>query len=331
MKDRELPPEKRAALKRATRLEWITLAYQLSVIVAIYLTLGSSQAMKATWVEDILGLVPPLAFLIATRIRYRAPNARYPYGYHRAISIGFLCGSLALLVFGLYVLYDSALRLISFEHPSIGIVQPFGEPIWLGWLMLVTLSWGVVPPIILGRVKLPIARELHDKILYSDAEMQRANWLTAGAAMLGVIGIRFGFWWMDGAAAIIIGLDITRDGLKTTRQAASDLMDSRPKSVEGDRVEGVLTRVENELRSLSWVKEVRVRMREEGHVFYGDAVVITNESTNLVGRIEEATERVMALDWRIYDFLISPCSSVEEAATLHDPTDEEERSSPSTS
>jgi cation diffusion facilitator family transporter len=321
VKDNELPPEKRATLKRATRLEWITLAYQFSVVVAIYLTLGSSQAMKATWVEDILGLVPPLAFLIATRIRYRAPNARYPYGYHRAISIGFLCGSLALLVLGLYVLYDSAIRLTTFEHPSIGIVQPFGEPIWLGWLMLITLTWGVVPPIIIGRLKLPVAKELHDKILYSDAEMQRANWLTAGAAMLGVIGIRFGFWWMDAVAAIVIGVDITRDGLKTTLQAVSDLMDSRPKSVEGDRAEGVVKRVENELRSLSWIKGVRVRMREEGHVFYGDAVVITNDSTNLVTRIEEATERVMALDWRIYDFLISPCNSLEEAGKLHDSPD----------
>ena len=323
MKDSELPPQKQAALKKATRLEWITIAYQLSVVVAIYLTLGSSQAMKATWVEDILGLVPPIAFLIATRIRYRAPNAKYPYGYHRAISIGYLCGSLALLVFGLYVLYDSAIRLLSFEHPSIGIVQPFGEPIWLGWLMLVTLTWGVVPPIILGRVKLPVARELHDKILYSDAEMQRANWLTAGAAMLGVIGIRFGFWWMDAVAAIVIGADITRDGLRTTFQAVSDLMDSRPKSVEGYRVEGVVGRVENELRSMSWIKDVRVRMREEGHVFYGDAVVVTNESDHLVGRIEEATERIMALDWRIYDFLISPCGTRDEMDRLHDAPSEE--------
>ena len=318
MKDTELPPERRAALKKATRLEWVTLAYQVSVVIAIYLTLGSSQAMKATWIEDILGLVPPMAFLISTRIRYRPPNERFPYGYHRAISIGFLCGSLALLVLGVYVLYDSAIRMTTFEHPSIGIVQPFGEPIWLGWLMLVTLTWGVIPPFIIGRIKLPVARELHDKILYSDAEMQRANWLTAGAAFLGVIGIYFGLWWMDALAAIVIGLDITRDGLKTTKQAISDLMDERPKSVEGDRALGVTARIENELSSLGWVKVVRVRVREEGHVFYGDAVVVVSDQTNLASKIEQATERIMALDWRIYDFLISPTTSNKELEKLHD-------------
>jgi hypothetical protein len=30
--------------------------------VLLYFVLGSSQAMKAAWVEDILGMFPPVAF-----------------------------------------------------------------------------------------------------------------------------------------------------------------------------------------------------------------------------------------------------------------------------
>ncbi len=319
MKDTELPPEKQQALKRAIRLEWVSIAYFISVVVAIYLALGSSQAMKAAWIEDMLGFIPPIAFLIGSRIRYRPPSERFPYGYHRAISIGFLCAAFALLIMGFYVLYDSVAKLVAFEHPSIGLVQPFGEPVWLGWFMLAALAWGFVPPLILGRLKLSVARELHDKILFADAEMNRADWLTAGAAMLGVIGIRYGLWYADPIAAIVIGIDITRDGVKTTKRAVSDLMDSRPESVEGDRVSGIPKRAENELRSLHWVKDVRVRMREEGHVFYGDAIVVVDEGqADLVKRIEEATERVMALDWRIYDFVITPSASPAELETLHD-------------
>jgi hypothetical protein len=58
----ELPPDKHQLLKKAVRLEWLTIAYLLSAIVALYLTLGSSQAMKAAWAEDILSLLPPVAF-----------------------------------------------------------------------------------------------------------------------------------------------------------------------------------------------------------------------------------------------------------------------------
>lgn len=323
MKDTELPPEKREILQKAIKLEWITIAYFVSVVTLIYLALGSSQAMKAAWIEDILGFIPPITFLVASRLRYRKPNARFPYGYHRSISIGFLCAALALLVMGIYVVYDSGTRLLTFEHPSIGIVQPFGRPVWLGWMMLLALAWGLVPPLILGRMKLSIARELHDKILFADAEMNRADWLTAGAAMLGVVLIWFGFWWADSIAAIVIGLDIVRDGAKTTRRAVSDLMDSRPESVEGDQPSDLPERVEDELRSLEWVREVRVRMREEGHVFYGDAIVVVEDQAGLASQIDEATERILALDWRIYDFLIAPCTSKEELDRLHDMPEDE--------
>jgi cobalt-zinc-cadmium efflux system protein len=59
-----LPPEKQRALARAKRLAWLTVAGVLSVLVALGLSMGSSQLMKAEWVENGVGLVPPLAFLV---------------------------------------------------------------------------------------------------------------------------------------------------------------------------------------------------------------------------------------------------------------------------
>ena len=200
MTHHELPPDKHEVLKKAVRLEWLTIAYLLSAIVILYFALGSSQAMKAAWAEDILSLLPPIAFLIASRVRRRQPNTTFPYGYHRVTSIAFLCASVALLSLGAFVLYDSVTKLLMFEHPPIDLVKPIGDsPVWLGWLMLPALAWSAVPAVFLGRAKQPLAKELHDKVLYADAEMNRADWLTAGAAMLGVVGIGFGLWWADGS------------------------------------------------------------------------------------------------------------------------------------
>ena len=154
----ELPPDRAALHRKAVRLEWITIVYLLSAIAAIYVTLGASQAMKAAWFEDILSLVPAIAFLIGSRIRWRKPNSRFPYGYHRVMSISYLVASLALFLMGLFILYDSVSQLLSFEHPPIGTVQPFGDPIWLGWLMLPALAWSALPAVFLGRAKLPLAR-----------------------------------------------------------------------------------------------------------------------------------------------------------------------------
>jgi hypothetical protein len=45
----EFAPELQIALRKARRLEWVTIAYLLSAIFVMYFTLGSSQAMKTAW------------------------------------------------------------------------------------------------------------------------------------------------------------------------------------------------------------------------------------------------------------------------------------------
>ena len=321
MTHHELPPDKHQLLKKAVWLEWLTIAYLLSAIVALYLTLGSSQAMKAAWAEDILSLLPPVAFLIASRVRRRSPNQQFPYGYHRATSIAFLCASMALLALGSFVLFDSVTKLLMFEHPPIGVVKPFGDqPIWLGWPMLAALAWSALPAVLLGRAKQPLARELHDKVLVADADMNRADWLTAGAAMLGVIGIGFGLWWADGVAATVISLDITHDGLKNLKVAIADLMDREPTVVDHSRPDPLPLWIRNELMLLDWVKDAEVRLREEGHVYFGEAFVVPVDDQDLVERLERANRHLLDLDWRLHELVITPVSEVqrpEPAAEEH--------------
>ena len=105
----ELPRELEECQRKAIRLEWLTLAYMLSAIVLLFLTLGQSQAMKAAWIEDLLSLLPPAAFLIASRLRNRDPSEKFPWGMHRAVTVAYVFAALALLVMGGYVFVDSAI------------------------------------------------------------------------------------------------------------------------------------------------------------------------------------------------------------------------------
>jgi len=310
----ELPPDRAKANKRAIRLEWISVGYLITAIFFIYITLGSSQAMKAAWFEDILSLVPPIAFLVASRTRHRSPNERYPLGFHRSVTIAFLVAGVALSSMGLFILYDSLSMLLAFEHPPIGVVQPWGEPIWLGWFMIPALIYSAVPAMILGRLKLPLAHHLHDKVLFADAQMNKADWLTALAAIVGVVGIGFGIWWLDGLAATIISLDITRDGLTNLRVAVADLMDARPTLVDGSALDPLPERLRTELRSLTWVKDAVVRVREEGHVFFADVQLVPKSSQNLLSNIEEAEKQLLGIDWRLHDMVIMPVDEIDGRA-----------------
>ena len=314
----ELPRDRQAVYARAVKLEWVTIAYLISAIAAIYATLGASQAMKTAWAEDMLSLIPPIAFLSVSRIRRRSPNERFPYGYHRAVSIAFLCAAVALFVMGVFLLWDALTKLFAFEHPSIGVVQLFGHQIWLGWLMLPALLWSAIPAFFLGRAKLPLAHALHDKVLFGDAKMNKADWLTAGAAMLGVIGIGFGLWWADAAAAGFISLDIIHDGYRNLKAVTGDLMNRRPTLVDDSQADPLPERVRTELLSLDWVSDAVVRMREEGHVFFADAFVVPNSDRDLTDKVERARRALTALDWRLHDLVIMPVPELPDVATGSD-------------
>jgi cation diffusion facilitator family transporter len=305
-RESELPPELRQTFRRARRLEWLTIAYLVSAIVVLALVLSNSQAMKTAWAEDILSLIPPIAFLVATRLNVLPPTDRFSYGFHRAVSIAHLCAALALFTMGAYLLFDALHSLISVEYPTIGSTEIFGQTIWLGWLMLPALAWSALPAVFLGRAKMPLAEELHNKVLYADAKMNKADWLTASAAMVGIVGIGFGLWWADSAAAALISLDISKDGLDNLRRAVADLMDQTPTTIDHDAVDPLRDKLVSMLQDLDWVDEVEVRLREEGQVYFGEAFVVPSDSANLTAKIEDALEQARDLDWRIHDLAIMP-------------------------
>src|ERR671910_977144 len=308
----ELPPESQQTLRKARRLKWLTIAYLVSAVVLLALVLGSSQAMKTAWIEALLSLIPPLAFLLAVRFNSRSPTRRFPYGFHRIVSIAHLCSALALFVMGTYLLAESIIKLLTAEYPTINSVEIFGQTIWLGWLMLPALTWSGLPAVFLGRAKITLAEELHNKVLYADAKMNKADWLTASAAMVGVVGIGFGLWWLDAVAAALISLDITKDGVSNLRRAVVDLMDQTPTTIDEDNADPLCDRLAEMLQDLDWVEDVDLRLREEGQVYFGEALVVPSDSPNIPEKVEDAIRRARDLDWRIYDLALTPVRELPE-------------------
>jgi cation diffusion facilitator family transporter len=308
----ELPPTQDQAYHRALRLERVSLVYWVSAIVLLYFTLGQSQAMKAAWIEDILGLFPPLAFLIASRFRHREPDEQYPWGYHRAITIAYVVSTVALFTLGAFIFIDSVDRLIKGDHPPIGMVEILDEQIWLGWLMMGALLYSGIPPIIFGRLKRPLAGMLHDKVLFADAKMNQADWLTAAAALVGVVGIGFGIWWADSAAAIVISLDILHDGQKFLRESVGDLMDESPKTPDESKPHPLTDRVRREVAATEWVADAAVALRESGHLITGEVWVVPHRKGDLASACERLSQHLGGLDWRLHAIVVVPLESLDD-------------------
>ncbi len=58
--------------------------------------------------------------------------------------------------------------------------------------MIAALGYSAVPPVVLRRMKAPLAKSVHEKVLHADAAMNKADWMTGPAAIAGVLGVGFG-------------------------------------------------------------------------------------------------------------------------------------------
>jgi divalent metal cation (Fe/Co/Zn/Cd) transporter len=320
----ELPPSQAHALRRAKRLEVVTLLYMASAVAVVFATAGSSQAMKTAWVEDSLALVPPLAFLLAVRLGHRRPDADHPYGFHRATGVGHLTAAVALLAVGLLLAVESAMGLVRAEHPPIGTVQLFGQTFWAGWLMVAAMTYTGIGPFVLGRMKLPLAEALHDKVLYADADMQKADWMTAAGTIAGVLGIGLGLWWADSGVALLISLSIVRDGWTNLQHATSALMDERARTYDDEHPHPLTREVDEVLTNLSWVEDSRSRVRDQGHVFHVEAFVRPSAArAPTLEQLEAAVSVLRDLDWKVHDVVVMPVRDLPDAIPSPDPAADE--------
>ncbi|KTR86157.1 cation transporter [Leucobacter chromiiresistens] len=309
----ELPPAQASALRRAIRFEWYTLIFLAIAITLVFLVMGSSQAMKAAWIEDLLSLAPPIAFLVAVRIVNKRPTEKYPYGFHRSVGVAHLVAGVALFAMGAFLIIDSLSGLITAEHPPIGTIVLLGHPVWLGWLMMIVMALTIPLPIYFGRVKMRLARELHDKVLYADADMNKADWMTAVGSIVGVAGIGIGLWWADAAAALFIAASIVWDGMKNLRAAITDLMDTRATTFDDGEPHPVSQQIDDYLRDLPWVEEAGSRVRDQGHVFHVESFVVPRLGESpTVRQLMEARDGCIELDWKVEDIVLVPIDELPE-------------------
>lgn len=308
----EFPPDKRAARQRMIRLSQLSCVLLVTGAALLFTTVGNSQSMKTAWITDIMTLVPPLSLLIALRHEQRPPTKRFPYGYLRATSVAYLVTAGVLTLMGLFLFFDSGLKLLHREHPSIGSMVLFEREFWAGWAMIAALTYSMSIGILLGRLKEPVAKTLYSKALSADAKSNSAEWQSEGAAIIGLLLVGFGLWWGDALAALFISFEVIREGWFSVRLVMADLMDESPTKREGDDLETLPVRLRKAAERLDWVERAAVRLREHGHAITGEVFIVPRDTNGVLERLSPAGEELKRLDWRLHDLAIVLTPSLEE-------------------
>lgn len=304
---KRLPGAKQQELARAKRQEWATLALRLSVVAALYGVVGNSQALSAIWLKSLWALWPPAAFLVAVALERRPTGRRFPFGFYRAVSIGFMTSALSLVAMGVYLLVAGLQSHVIHDPdklPAIGQSAPWWA--WPGWWVIAALAYSLLVPGVIGRRRLTHARNLHDKGLYADASMGKVNALAAATAMAGVVGIGLGAPALDIVATLVIGAGIFIQGLRHLYTAVCDLMDEMPRTLGTNQLDPLAETIRCHLKAAPGVAAAYVRLREEGRMLTGIGQVELDAATADLYDLARLRDTILTLDWRLIDFQIAP-------------------------
>lgn len=310
---RSLPDEQRRVLAHARRLCWWSLFWMGSVSVAIFSVMGGSQAMKTAFVENLMSLLPPTAFLIASGFQDKPIDHEYVNGRARAFDINFLISGAALTGVGLVLVWSGLHTLLTATHPVIGTVRIGDGIVWQGWLMMGVLALSAVPPVILGRRKLQLARTLSLKPLHADADTNKADWMTSLAAVIGVAGVGAGWWWADAAAALFISGSVLHDGVGDLRHAVRDMHDARPQQIDRSDQDPLIGQVREAVCAIDWVDDCWVRFHEEGFRLSGALFLRPRDGAVTPQRLRHAHDVARAVHWRIDEVIVTLLGEEPEA------------------
>jgi divalent metal cation (Fe/Co/Zn/Cd) transporter len=160
-------------------------------------------------------------------------------------------------------------------------------------------------------MKKPLAEQLYDKALHVSATLNKGDWLSGIAGVVGILGIAYGFWWLDSVAAAFISIEIIKDGWENLRNSVAQLMNRRPSDIESKQEDPVIDKLQHALERLDWVERARVRLREDGDVLSGEVFIEPRDENNLLDRLRQARDLALSLDWRLHDISMVPVRSVD--------------------
>ncbi len=176
---------------------------------------SGSQALIADGIHSLSDLGTDVLVVAAARVSREAPDANHPYGHHRFETLGTLVlGAVLLLVAG-GILLDSIERLLE-----------GGQWVEAGvWAFAVTVA-SIVSKEWIYHYTMRYARKLNSKLLEANAWHSRTDSLSSIAVLVGLVGVFYGYPWLDAVAALIVAALIAKIAVELLMESTAELVDT---------------------------------------------------------------------------------------------------------
>lgn len=296
------------------RLRLLAISTALAVGVALMAVkfyaywLTRSTAILSDALESIINVVAGAFALGSIIFAARRPDASHPYGHGKIeyFSAGFEGALIILAALGI------------FQQAWSQVLRPHELPHLEGGLLLILGA--TLVNLLLGAGLVTVGKRTQCLVLLADGKHVLVDVYTSAGVLVGLVGVLFtGWYWLDGAVAFLLGLNILYTGAQLVRQSVGGLMDASDPALLAE-----LSDILAQHRKGIWIDVHRLRARRAGNRIFFDFHLILPRDLSLAESNREVREleKIFAAHFGgRADILIhvDPCAEPECPVCGHDP------------
>jgi cation diffusion facilitator family transporter len=284
-------PKQKTALNDGRHLKLRLLAISLSfgigallLIVKFYAyRLTHSSAVLSDALESIINVVASAFALGSVILAAKPPDESHPYGHGKIefFSAGFEGALIIVAALGIFKVGIS------------GMLAPQPLPSLQAGLLL-GLAASVVN-LLLGIGLVKVGRKTDSLVLVADGQHLITDVYTSAGVLVGLWLVHLtGWYWLDGAVACLLGLNILVTGAKLVQQAFSGLMDAANPQL----LERIAALIERHRKAL-WIDIHQLRAWKSGDYVHIDFHLILPRDLSLekAHREAEALEALLMAEF----------------------------------
>jgi cation diffusion facilitator family transporter len=204
--------EHRAAANRAIAVSAIGLAATGAIELAIALLTGSV-ALLGDALHNLSDVSTSVVIFVGFWISKKPPSNSHPYGYERAEDLAGLGIAAVIFASAVFAGYQSYEKLIANGGTS---------DLALGMAAALV---GMAGNLAVSRYKARVARRINSVTMSAEANHSWLDTVSSFGALVGLIGVAFGYRWADPVAGFAVTLFILHVGWEVTSEIVHHLMD----------------------------------------------------------------------------------------------------------
>jgi len=229
--------------------------FLLAIFKIIIGILGNSGALIADGIHSFSDLLSDGVVLYAAKHSAEEADDEHPYGHERFETVATLGLAIILAIIGTGIIFDAFNRL---QNP--------GE-LSHSTLLLSVAALSIFSKEALYWYTLKVAKTYKSDMLKANAWHHRSDALSSIVVFIGILGSLNGYLYLDGVAAIVVGLMVIYIAWELGLSATKELVDT---SIDADQVENL----RNAIGRISGVNSVHsLRTRKIGHAISCDVHV----------------------------------------------------------